>query len=68
MEGDYHGQRRSAWFLGKGSVKRPDIQCPLSAVGGRGEERERERESLLAALLSTGCFNTGKKTQVAVEM
>ena len=44
-----------------------NVRC-LQLGGEERRERERERESLLAALLSTGCFNTGKKTQVAVEM
>jgi hypothetical protein len=35
MEGDYHGQRQTSWFLGKEGVTPSDIQRPLSAVRGQ---------------------------------
>ena len=35
MEGDYHGQRQTTWFLFKEDVTPSDIQRRLSAVCGQ---------------------------------
>jgi hypothetical protein len=61
MDGDYHGQRRTTWFLWKEFLKPSDIHCWLSAVCGE--------KHVLAALFSTGYgFDSGKETaRVAVQ-
>ena len=35
MEGDYHGQRWTTWFLCKEGFTSSDIQCPLASVCGQ---------------------------------
>jgi hypothetical protein len=59
MEGDYHGQRQTAWFLRKEGVKPSDVQRRLSAVCG---EEAHARSTVFNWVRN---FNSGKATAQA---
>jgi hypothetical protein len=61
MEGDYHGQRWTTWFLCKEGVTLSDIQRRLSAVYG---QKAPAYDTVFSTVWG---FNSGKeRAQVAV--
>ena len=56
MEGDYHGQRQTMWFLCKEDVTPSDIQRRLSAVCGQKAPASSTVFSWLRG------FNSGKES------
>jgi hypothetical protein len=65
MEGGYHGQTRTAWFLWRESVKPLDIHRRLSATDG---EKELTRSSAFDCAQSfyTGCLVGGNATLLKI--
>jgi hypothetical protein len=59
MEGDYHGQRWTMWFLCKQGVKPPDIHHWLSAICG---EKTPAHSTMFNWVWS---FNSGKESAQA---